>query len=142
VFDAQLVLLPSVSRDHQEILGQRLDKILLEKLGTLRKGSTLMHFLESDYLCERAEEYARVVGAKVVSLKSESNLPSYEFSLRNFSLASAAYKHLTGHNLTPNMSDSLEHRGEVFRGKNEYVFYGSHNVDGLRKLIQFLHSGT
>lgn len=142
VFDAELILLPSISRDHQEILGGRLDKILAEKLGTLRKGSTLIHFLESEYLCEKASESGELVGAKVISLKENATIPGYEFSLRNAALASAAYKHLTGHNLAINEFDSLEHRGEVLRGKNEFIFYGSHNIDGLRKLIQFLHSGT
>ena len=36
----------------------------------------------------------------------------------------------------------MEHRGEVFQAEHEWIFFGSHNVDGLRKLIQFLQSGT
>lgn len=145
VFDADLVLLPSISRDHQEILGNRYDLILKEKLGTLRPKSTLIHFLDSNYLGERAEKISNTVGAKTKSLKKLFNLPSYEFSLRNEALASAAYCELLNLPWSPervSLPHSLEHRGEVLKNDNEYIFFGSHNVDGLRKLIQFLHSGT
>lgn len=146
VFDAQVVLVPSISRDHQEILGKRYDSILYEKLGTLRSGAALMHFLDGQYLVERAQSYAANIGAKVVALKDSSVLPSYEFSLRNSALAGAAFSFLTGEHFdaeTMNSSHlSLENRGEVVSGESEWLFFGSHNVDGLRKLIQFLQSGT
>lgn len=145
VFDADLVLIPSISRDHQEILGKRYDKILSEKLGTLRNGATLIHFLESKYLMEWAESYARDIGAQVIPLQKSSSLPSYEFSLRNSTLAGAAFTFLTGKKIDAEIMFShqfLENRGEILRGENEWLFFGSHNVDGLRKLIQFLQSGT
>lgn len=146
VFDADLVLLPSVSRDHQEILGRRFDQILSEKLGTLRPGSLLIHYLESRYLQERAQIIGDEIGAKVLALSSLLNLPDYEFSLRNEALAGAAYCHLTQRAFVGSEWNGpvalLEHRGEVLQGQHEWVFFGSHNVDGLRKLIQFLHSGT
>ncbi len=146
VFSADLVLLPSVSRDHQEILGRRFDQILAEKLGTLRTHTTLIHFLESQYLCERAEREAQRVGAKVMSLKWNVSLPEYEFSMRNEALAGAAYCHLINEEFLPekwvNPVSLLEFRGEVRKSKHEWIFFGSHNVDGVRKLIQFLHSGT
>lgn len=146
IFDADLVLLPSISRDHQEILGNRFDKILEEKLGTLRKKTMLMHFLDSDYLCEKTLALAKGVGARVVELRRIVNIPEYEFSLRNHMLATAAFSFLTGTPFSPDDSHktrfSLEHRGEVKKGDHEWIFYGSHNVDGMRKLIQFLHSGN
>jgi len=141
VFDADLVLLPSISRDHQEILGRRYDEILFEKLGTLRRGKKLIHFLSSEYLIQKTEAFADSVGADVTSFKKVFSIPEYEFSLRNEALASAAFSYLTGKNAQ--ISDiALEHRGEVITSENEFVFFGSHNVDGVRKLIQFLHSGT
>ena len=146
VFSADLVLLPSVSRDHQEILGRRFDQILAEKLGTLRSKTTLIHFLQSQYLGERAEALAQSVGATVFALKSLVTVPDYEFSIRNEALAGAAYCHLLGREFLPhdwvNPVTLLESRGEVRKGKHEWIFFGSHNVDGVRKLIQFLHSGT
>ncbi len=146
IFDADLVLLPSISRDHQEILGKRLDQILREKLGTLRANSLLIHFLESQYLCESAQRVAQAVGAKIISLKNEMNLPDYEFSLRNEVLAGAAYCHLMNKTFIAQewvkAVSFLAHRGEVRKNTHEWIFFGSHNVDGMRKLIQFLHSGT
>jgi dihydrofolate synthase/folylpolyglutamate synthase len=146
VFDADLVLLPSISRDHQEILGRRYDQILAEKLGTLRRKTTLIHFLDNRYLVDRAQGIAGGVGAAVVSLRDLYPLPGYEFSLRNHVLAGAAYCALEGRPFSPGdwraPEVRLENRGEVFRGENRWLFFGSHNVDGLRKLIQFLQRGT
>jgi dihydrofolate synthase/folylpolyglutamate synthase len=146
VFDADLVLLPSISRDHQEILGRRYDQILLEKLGVLRQKSTLIHFLHSEYLIERTEKFVSSIGANVKTLKRIVNFPDYEFSLRNEALATAAFSFLSGEQFSAGKIAKnvtfLEHRGEVLRGESEWIFFGSHNVDGMRKLIQFLISGT
>jgi dihydrofolate synthase/folylpolyglutamate synthase len=142
VFDAELVLLPSISRDHQEILGKRYDKILSEKLGTLRPKSTLIHYLESKYLSERARAFGEQIGAHTIALGETLSFKNFEFSLRNDALARAAYKFLREENAPSVKFEFLEHRGEVKKGRAEWIFFGSHNVDGLRKLIQFLHSGT
>lgn len=146
VFDADLVLLPSISRDHQEILGRRYDEILHEKLGTLRKKSILMSFVHLTYLRERCHHLVNEVGAKMIDLEDTIQVPSYEFSRRNQLLASAAFCQLTGKNFVPQEwwgeLSSLEHRGEVLQDENEWLFFGSHNVDGMRKLILFLQSGT
>jgi len=146
VFDADLVLLPSISRDHQEILGKRYDQILFEKLGTLRKKSTLIHFLDNDYLLEKAQFISNTVGATHMALKNFINIPVHEFSKRNHILSGAAYCYLLNMSFDPQEWTKpvsfLEHRGEILKGENEWMFFGSHNVDGLRKLIQFLQSGT
>jgi dihydrofolate synthase/folylpolyglutamate synthase len=146
VFDADLVLLPSLSRDHQEILGHRYDQILSEKLGTLRSKSFLIHFLENDYLTENTELLVKKVGATVMAMRDLVNLPSYEFSERNHFLACAAYCYLLQRPFLPQEWRQnqflLEHRGEILTKNHEWIFFGSHNIDGLRKLIQFLHSGT
>ncbi len=146
VFDADLVLLPSISRDHQEILGRRYDQILSEKLGTLRKKTKLIHFLDSQYLVERAHAHAARIGAEALALRELVPLPAFEFSLRNHLLAAAGYCGLDDRPFHPEAWPSpeaqLENRGEFIRGENQWLFFGSHNVDGLRKLIQFLHHGT
>jgi dihydrofolate synthase/folylpolyglutamate synthase len=145
-FDADMVLLPSISRDHQEILGYRYEQILAEKLGTLRSKTNLIHFLETRYLEEKAFEIASKVGAQVRALKQEVSVPNYEFSLKNHLLASAAYCQLIERPFLvqdwKNAGTSLENRGEIIKAENEWIFFGSHNVDGLRKLIQFLRCGT
>ncbi len=151
VFDAKLVLLPSISRDHQEFLGYRYDLILREKLALVRKGSTLVSFLHLKYLRERTSEIVTPVGAKSIDLESLVHVPSWEFSLRNQLLARAAFLLLTGTKEVElpaglknylSHADFLENRGEVLRERGEWIFYGSHNVDGMRNLIQFLQSGN
>lgn len=146
VFDADLVLLPSISRDHQEILGRRYDQILNEKLGVLRPGASLIHFLHSEYLIERTEKFVTSIGANVKTLKRTVDLPDFEFSLRNEALATAAFCFLSNQQFSPEKLAKnvtfLEHRGEVLLEGSEWIFFGSHNVDGMRKLIQFLLSGT
>ena len=146
VFDANLVLLPSISRDHQEFLGSRYDGILSEKLGTLRKGSTLISFLHLNYLRERAKIHSETIGAEFIDLETIHPLGEFDFPQRNQVLASAAFLFLNGLPVSMSVSGGgtwgLEHRGEVIRGASEWLFFGSHNTDGMRKLIQFLHSGN
>lgn len=146
VLDADLVLLPSISRDHQEFLGTRYDQILIEKLGTLRPGATLIHFLELDYLIERSQSYAQNLGAKVIALKNTFPETKNDFSFRNYLLATAANSALMGGQFVVPFGDQirppLENRGEILSKKHEWHFFGAHNVDGMRKLIQFLGSGT
>lgn len=142
VFDADLVLLPSISRDHQEILGKRYEEILSEKLGVLRKDSLLIHFLDSVYLKERARRAVKEAFGEVRALGEEISLPSYEFSLRNQELARAAFSFFFPSEKNDLPGEKLEFRGETIKSKSEWLLFGSHNVDGVRKLIQFLHSGT
>ncbi len=141
--DADLVLLPSISRDHQEYLGNRYDLILKEKLGVLREGGTLISFLDLKYLRERAGEYCGRVGAHFRDLALESLLPSFQFSARNQFLAYAAYSFLKEQVIKKNwkpLESALSGRGEILHLGAKWHLFGSHNVDGMRKLIQFLQS--
>lgn len=145
VFDADLVLLPSISRDHQEFLGNRYDGILKEKLGVLRSKSTLISFLELQYLNEQVERKVKTLGAQWVNLNS-SNKRVDSFSVKNQMLAYAGFQCLQGKSadsLLQNFSVSygtVENRGEIITRGADFHLYGSHNIDGLRKLIQFLQS--
>lgn len=146
VLDAELVLLTSISRDHQEFLGPRYELILREKLGVLRPAGHLISFLDLKYLREKTAQHVKKLGATHLDLQSVSSLPCWAFSERNQLLAHAAFCHLNGFEFKPGTAPAsikpLPHRGEVLKGRNEWHFYGSHNVDGMRKLIQFLHSAN
>lgn len=151
VFDADLVLLPSISRDHQELLGSRYDQILREKLGLLRSRTILLSFLKLQYLREKSSEIADMVGAKIIELHTMELTASWDFSMRNQLLARAAFLVLSG-STESELPDALksfrtrdhflENRGEHFFKEGEWIFYGSHNVDGVRNLIQFLQCGN
>jgi dihydrofolate synthase/folylpolyglutamate synthase len=144
--DADLVLLSSISRDHQEFLGERYDLILEEKMGVLRPHSKLISYLDLHYLRERAAYKAALLNVNHVDLGELINIPAFEFSKRNQFLAHAAFCSLTGAELRAknweSSSESLTFRGETVRGSNDWRLFGSHNVDGVRKLIQFLHSAN
>lgn len=144
--DAQLVLLTSISRDHQEFLGPRYEQILQEKLGVIRPGSKLISFLDLQYLRERTQQKAQEVGVDYQDLQTISSLPGWAFSERNQLLAYAAFCHLTQTPFDPQnfipKRDFLSDRGELIQNQNSWQLYGPHNVDGMRKLIQFLHSAN
>ncbi len=146
VLDAKLVLIPSISRDHQEFLGKRYDQILREKLGVVRPNSTLISFFELQYLKERAADHIKSIGADSFDLSKDFNLPSFAFSHRNQLLAFAGHKFLTTGELELSewkaQSPEMENRGEKITRGADWILSGSHNVDGLRKLIQFLKAGT
>lgn len=151
VFDADYVLLPSISRDHQEFLGNRYDLILQEKLGLLRKKTILVSYLSLQYLRERALEITKSIGAEMIDLETFQLTRPWEFSYRNQLLARTAFHLLEGGSQSvlqeklqgfPRAETFLEHRGDVISSRGEWMFYGSHNVDGVRNLIQFLQSGN
>lgn len=146
VLDANLVLIPSISRDHQEFLGNRLDGILKEKLGVLRPGATLISFLDLNYLNQRIEKRVQAIGANWINLTSWANFMN--FSHRNQLLSFIAMKILKNEEEVGraleyfSTNDTfVENRGEILSKGADFHLYGSHNIDGMRKLIQFLHSG-
>ena len=139
--NGELVLLSSISRDHQEFLGNRYDLILNEKLGVLRPNAKLISFLDLQYLRDRLPK-----SANHVDLNQFIKLPGFAFSERNQFLAYAASCHLK--NIPFDISNwmanpvGLPSRGELIRAKNHWWLFGSHNLDGMRKLIQFLVSSN
>lgn len=150
IFDAKLVLLPSLSRDHQEILGKRLDQILEEKLGVLRQNTIVYHFLDSDYLVEILNDKVCALKGEAIALRDFLKVSDFDFSVRNSFLAYFAFSYLCHGLKVPLLSDvfsseirreTLENRGEVLNALGaRWCFYGAHNIDGLRKLIQLLKS--
>ena len=147
---AQLVLIPSISRDHQDYLGPTYRSILSEKLGVMGKLCQIqcLSSFETKYLRE-------------LTLQKISNNISYQdlfelglvtqkdhFDLRNTTLAVAGLMLMAGEPLHPIklrekahelLKTKLAGRGERIKlGEKEFTFFGSHNPDGVRKLIQLL----
>lgn len=145
VLDADILLLPSISRDHQEFLGRRYDQILKEKLALLRPKTILLSFLDLHYLRERTQVLINSIGATHQDLNLLYDIPHWDFSRRNQVLAHAAFCVFEGKNPDlqfQSLTMGIEHRGEVIQANGEWIFFGPHNPDGLRKLILFLHSGN
>lgn len=139
LLDASTVVLTSISRDHQEFLGNRYSEILHEKLGVLRPGATLFSALESRYLRELTERFCHRLGVTWQDLFIEGALNrESSFSQRNRRLAET----VSGGQKLGQKDDAsvvFAGRGEKWRWANhEFTFYGSHNPDGVRKLVQLV----
>ncbi len=143
VLNADVVALTSISRDHQDLLGTTYKKILQEKLGVLRAGRRLVSALELRYLRQltlpQVEEqklsWSDLFETGELSCKSS-------FSERNRKLALATWK-AAGFSEVALPSVVLAGRGETWHWQqHEWVFYGSHNPDGMRKMVQFLQSNS
>lgn len=134
LLNADLVLLTSISRDHQEFLGNRLQDILKEKYGVTRPGKKLISNLESRYLSNLLREWC---DRDQVEFK---HLPQGQesFSRRNYLLATNAFE---GRDCPK--YDKIQPRMMIgkYDGSNA-TFYGAHNVDGIRKLVQKLRYKT
>lgn len=141
--DAQVVALTSISRDHQEFLGHRYQQILYEKLGVLRLNCTLISALESQYLRSLCAEKVKDLMVTWKDLFATQQLSSKaSFSERNRGLAQEIWLALYQQQVNLR-SEPLLARGEVIHWRgHEFTFYGSHNPDGVRKLVQFLQSSS
>jgi dihydrofolate synthase/folylpolyglutamate synthase len=152
---AQLVLIPSISRDHQEYLGGRYEQILNEKLGIMdrcQKVICLTSF-ESRYLIELTHKKIDQ-RAEYIDLFEQGILTQdHHFAFRNTVLALSGLSFLEkGSSLsreqlfeqgTRLLESKLAGRGEeIVVGEKKITFFGSHNPDGVRKLIQLLKTNN
>lgn len=138
-YAADILLLTSISRDHQNFLGNRYEQILREKLGLLRDKQHVYTSLELKYLQLKAklliEQYKDVLWCD--NFKSSISLKSDDFSIRNKKLVQKVLQEEF------NIHISIEND---FPGKqltindNTCYFMTSHNVDGIRKFIQLMQN--
>jgi dihydrofolate synthase/folylpolyglutamate synthase len=144
--DAELVLLTSISRDHETILGKGYAKILYEKLGVLRSQTMLLANLELIYCRERTKLYVENIGAKYLDFFS---IYPEDYSKQNRFLAYVAMNWLLNQSLdvhklkaefsTRKIDQAFKGRFEKWRTTlGDYSFNGGHNLDGVRKLAILL----
>ena len=136
--NADLVLLASISRDHQEFLGKRYQQILQEKLGVLRQNGNLISNLELKYLRQLTGTIAKAKNCNWQELYPQ--IGDSDFSQMNRLLAYAAFAFYYPQTC---LKDELEkfsygNRMQIQLGKCQFTLIGSHNPDGMRKLVQFL----
>ena len=125
--DSDLAVVTSISRDHQEYLGARYNQILFEKLAIARK--QLITGFDLDYLKLLTVQYCRVRGIKYTNVTS-----SKSFKEVNELLVKEVLSKL---GLNIGVFTNKINR-ELSLPNKEIVFYGSHNPDAARKLVQFL----
>ncbi|MBF0313314.1 MAG: hypothetical protein HQK52_07850 [Oligoflexia bacterium] len=153
LLDADLTAVTSISRDHQDVLGPEYCMILKEKLGITRRGAPLVSALELNYCQEITEEFCRDKGVEWIDLFREGALTkSDSFSDRNKLLALVLDKiivrdfDISELSLLRKQVESEEMRALSFKGRSEkwsvrgreLLFFGSHNIDGARKLVQLM----
>jgi dihydrofolate synthase / folylpolyglutamate synthase len=143
VLNADVVALCSISRDHQEYLGPTYRQILQEKLGVLRPGKSLVSALELRYLREQTQSAVTQGQNTWMDLfETGQLLCQSSFSERNRQLALASWRAL-GFSAQSAPQAVFAGRGECWSWQgHEFVFYGSHNPDGMRKMVQFLQSNS
>lgn len=136
-----LTAITSISRDHQEILGHSYQKILKDKWGITREKVTIMTAFELLYLREMAEIWSKKQNSPWVDLFAQKKLSKQDhFSKRNQVMALALFQKLTGIEARDVNFPPLLARGEWEKWNQHQVkFLGSHNPDGMRKLIQYLN---
>ena len=146
LLDCDVAAIVSIGRDHQEFLGQRYDQILKEKYGIVKtsKGQRLVTCLELDYLRNLVEIWTK--RDQVVWSDLFSKNRGCFFSQSNQKLAleilSILYPHKNFlYEQQRPYPVPFRARGEERVYKNDhFLFYGSHNLDGTRKLIESLCS--
>lgn len=138
--DADITVITSISRDHQDILGNRYEDILLEKMGITRKNRRCITAFELKYLRQKSSEYAKENNVDIYDLFEMKMIePSDNFSQRNAKLARYTFSKICTEQVLKQMSIELKpSREEIKIDGALFSLFPSHNVDGLRKLIQLL----
>lgn len=135
-FDADCMCITSISRDHQAILGNRLDLILNEKLGIARAGKPLFTNFKLVYLNELTKKYCEdhKILWRPLNLKNESN-----YFLENQKMAQALFRFLEPKkelHFTDEIPNFKGRREEMTFNGNTLIFIGAHNIDGVRRMIE------
>lgn len=146
LLDADVSIITSIGRDHQELLGSRLDSILSEKMGILRKDQYLFTAISSKYLLKLIldKSSALQVIHHDVSERVKKTYGNY-FEYTNRYLALLAVKNILPLEDWKNFNEKiyiesslkLPGRGEVLIHRDMKLhLYGSHNLDGMRAWIK------
>lgn len=144
LLDAQVSVITSIGRDHQELLGTRLEDIFYEKFGITRTKAKLITFFDSKYLRNIANVASAEKNVYHIDLGFQHQHfgRKIPFSERNKMMALKATKNLAPHLPWSDFDETqflvnrrvLPGRGEElqYQQNSKFYFYGSHNVDGMR----------
>ena len=125
-FNADISVITSIGRDHQGYLGSTYKKILTEKLGISRVDKPLITAFTSDYLMELMKSHQLDSNF----IWSNIDVGSFHFEEVTALLVERIVKEL-------GISISVDRKTVVFEGN--FLFYGSHNLAAVRKLVQYLN---
>ncbi len=135
--DADIAVITSISRDHQDFLGNRYDLIFNEKFGIARKDKVLITNFELSYLRELSKKHSQKLGCRWSDLFDLGVCSdSMNFSNRNIALAKHCVEALLGEKVDDNLSASPLIKFDLYGTACHALT--SHNPDGVRKGVQFL----
>jgi dihydrofolate synthase/folylpolyglutamate synthase len=124
--DAQVAVVTSIGRDHQNFLGNSYKSILYEKLAIARTHKPLVTGFGLDYLTQRAHKYC------------------LERKIKYFNVCSTGlnFKEINK-KIVNKVIELLDEDVEVLPIEHQqdalgFDFFGSHNPAAVRKLVQFL----
>lgn len=130
-FDADVVGITSISRDHQVILGNTYNQILMEKLGVTRKNGVLFTSFKLQYLIDVTKNYSLKYNINYTNL-----FPSSDYFISNQNLAGRILNYLGFTTLIDGNQIKFKGREEDFLWQDlEFKFIGAHNPDGMRETI-------
>ena len=148
-FDAQISVITSISRDHQAILGNTLEKIIFEKLGISRPKKPLITSLELEYCRFLTKNYCQEKEILNFDLHHLGLVDeSMDYSHRNKLLAAFTFEYFKNQ-FAPKSLNISKYSFRPLKGRFEetkfgpitFIFVGSHNIDGVRKLVQKVFLG-
>lgn len=135
-FDADVVGICSISRDHQAILGNSFLKILFEKLGVTRKNGILFTAFKLDYLIEATTKFSISQ-----NIKYKNIIPDEDYYQSNSNLAREILQYFGFKELINSEQIKFKGREEVIEwGLVSLKFIGAHNPDGMRETILRLNN--
>lgn len=140
-FDSELSVITNIGRDHLEFLGPTLKDVLKEKIEITRNGKPLVSGIQQAFLRENVKKYCEQKGVNLIEVDSPIESTFKEL---NMALAKSAFKEFTRERernaLRPIVPAKLWARPfEVTYGKGEFILLGSHNLDGLRHLANWVN---
>jgi dihydrofolate synthase/folylpolyglutamate synthase len=141
--DADLSAITSISRDHQEFLGNSLKEILFEKFMISRANKPLITALPSKYLRSQTKLLVNTQKCVWFDLYEHADAAPRNFSKSNRLLALMIFKKITNISDLPTiielMSFSFRARFDrILYGNKTVVYCGAHNMDGLRKMFSLI----
>lgn len=129
--DSDISVITSIARDHQGFLGNRYDGILAEKIGIARENKPLITNFSLDYLNSLVNKHQKTIGFKWYDLADRT---TNNFIEANMEIALMVLDLLE---LKNQLEDPTKNTVKFYKDKN-ILLYGSHNLDAVRKLVQFL----
>lgn len=139
VLSADIAAITSISRDHQDILGNSYRKIFLEKAGIFRNNQKVFTSFSLKFLNQLMQLKAQNMSLKWCPVEVSGD----NFSQANRKLALAMAAELVDKDkslvVSENISDFAKRKSWRL-AKHQFDLYPSHNPDGIRKLFQLLNA--